>query len=327
MTRKEHRQAWLTAHLGHDQFSLIAASADASFRSYYRVTIDQQSYILMDAPPEHEDCEPFINIQKLLAAHQINVPVIHAADSDHGFLLLSDFGQILYLDQLDDTTADQLYQPAIQTLVNLQRIKPPAELPPYDQALLMNEMGLFETWFIGEHLGHELTTKQHKVMRQAFDFLAAQALQQPQVLVHRDYHSRNLMVTDVDSPGVIDFQDAVYGPLTYDLASLLKDCYITWPATAVDQWCAYYLSLHNQHQDTPLAFEQFKTWFDLMAAQRHLKAIGIFCRLNYRDGKKGYLNDIPRTLNYLLDTCQQYPQLHAMAELLDQVQPTLQARG
>ncbi len=326
MNRKEHRQSWLADYFGHDRFTVTSASEDASFRSYYRVACDDDSYILMDAPPQHENCEPFINIQQLLISHNINVPIIYSADLSSGFLLLSDFGNTLYLDQLNAETANSLYQPAIQTLINFQAIGNHPQLPPYDRTLLMNEMMLFKDWFVSKHLGLTLTPEQTAVMDNAFTLLADQALQQPRTLVHRDYHSRNLMITTENKPGVIDFQDAVYGPLTYDLASLLKDCYISWPQDTVDHFSEYYLSLYNQQNNSEITFSVFKTWLDLMAAQRHLKAIGIFCRLNYRDGKPGYLNDIPRTMNYLLDTCQRYPVLAPLLTLLRSIQPQLPAR-
>ena len=342
MNRKDQRQQWLAKHFNNHDFMLKAASEDASFRSYFRVSTQQKSYILMDAPPEHEDCRPFVAVQKLLAAHQVHVPELFAADVEQGFLLLEDFGDRLYLTALEEAadapladesstdespTVETLYQAAIDTLVQIQSITEAAtQLPPYDEKLLMTEMQLFNDWFIGEHLGLKLDPMELAVVNQAYTLLTDNALSQPQVMVHRDYHSRNLMVVDAHPPGVIDFQDAVYGPLTYDLASLLKDCYITWPGETVENLCGYYLQQYNSKNNSSIELPQLMQWFELMAAQRHLKAIGIFCRLNYRDGKSTFLYDIPRTMNYLLVTSAKYPELEAFNLLLKSIQPVL-AKG
>lgn len=321
-----------------------AASEDASFRSYFRVTSGQRTYILMDAPPEQEDCRPFVAVQKLLKSHSVHVPELFATDCEQGFLLLEDFGDHLYLSALEQAadaavpfsnesspdefpTVESLYQAAIDTLIKIQRIdEAQDQLPLYDQKLLMTEMQLFIDWFIGEHLGLRLDPMELAVVNQAFTLLVDNALSQPQVMVHRDYHSRNLMVVDENSPGVIDFQDAVFGPLTYDLASLLKDCYISWPLETVENLCGYFLQQHNSKNNSSIGLDQLLQWFDLMAAQRHLKAIGIFCRLNYRDGKSTFLHDIPRTMNYLLATSAKYPELEAFNLLLKSIQPVL-AKG
>lgn len=338
MNRKEQRQQWLTDYFKGTDFRINPASEDASFRSYFRVSHGGKTYILMDAPPEHEDCRPFIKVLKLLAGNQVNVPELFATDLDQGFLLLGDLGDQLYLTALNDDESlhESLYKKAIDTLLSIQKIaQTEAQLPAYDEYLLMTEMQLFKDWFIVSHLGYFMGSTEIHVLEDAFALLTDNALAQPKVMVHRDYHSRNLMViakystnspTIDTTPGVIDFQDAVLGPFTYDLASLLKDCYISWPDEVIEPHCRYYLQQYNNEFNTDIEMPQFMRWFDLMAAQRHLKAIGIFCRLNYRDGKSDYLYDIPRTMNYLLATAAKYPELADFHQLLVALQPSLPMR-
>ena len=321
MNRQEERLLWLSSYFKDNQFKAVPASEDASFRSYYRVTRADQSFILMDAPPSHEDCKPFLKVLDLLSQANVHVPEVFAADLDQGFLLLSDFGNTLYLDVLNLDSYETLYQAAIDTILQIQSIDSQNKVPAYDESLLQTELSLFQDWFIGKHLGIELSYQQSLVLKNTFELLIDNATEQPQVMVHRDYHSRNLMHTAENSPGVIDFQDAVYGPITYDLASLLKDCYITWNEEIITSLCQYFMSQSKHLQD--IEETQFMRWFDLMAAQRHLKAIGIFCRLNYRDGKSGYLNDIPRTMKYLVETAKSYPELYEFSELLADIQPKL----
>ncbi len=327
MNREHQRQLWLSEYFKQQPFKMMTASADASFRSYYRVTTASASYILMDAPPEHEDCSPFIKILNILRKNQVHVPKLYASDLDLGFLLLTDLGSTLYLDELNEETVDTYYLPAIDVIASMQRIDAAHDLPPYDANLLLNEMHLFSDWFVKEHLGIQLNTEQSDLLRVTYEKLLNNALEQPQVMVHRDFHSRNLMVTAENHPGVIDFQDAVFGPFTYDLASLLKDCYICWPEATIERLSQYFLQQHNAVSNAQVPYETFKRWFDLMAAQRHLKAIGIFCRLNYRDGKSGYLHDIPRTMNYLLTTAKAYPDLATFGQLLQDLQPKLTKHG
>ncbi len=276
----------------------------------------------MDAPPEFEDCEPLINVQKILASHQINVPQIHAYDPELGFMLLSDFGSTLYLDELNTNTANDLYPMAISELVAIQSITDIQTLPNYDAHMLSKELILFSDWFINKHLDYTMSSEQQKTLDNTHKLLIENATSQPQVMVHRDYHSRNIMLTN-NQPGIIDFQDAVNGPISYDLASLLKDCYISWDDADISNWVHLYLDLYNRKAVTPIDFNQFIKWFDLMAAQRHMKAIGIFCRLNYRDGKKNYLYDIPRTMNYLTETCKKYPELTDFGHLLNSLKPVI----
>ncbi|MCF6354815.1 MAG: phosphotransferase [Candidatus Polarisedimenticolaceae bacterium] len=307
---------WLTDQVGLPSFSLEPASGDASFRRYFRVMLSDKSYIAMDAPPDKEDCRPFVAIARQLKAVGLNVPSIHAENLEQGFLLLDDFGSTLYLDILNPGNADQLYADAIVSLVQLQSKMPTAALPPYNRVLLMQEMELFREWLLQKHLGLSLTDNDHALLTQAFELLANSALEQPQVAVHRDYHSRNLMLTD-PNPGILDFQDAVNGPVTYDLVSLLRDCYIQWPAGQVETWAMIYFKQAVKSGVLLSEYEEkFPQWFDLMGVQRHLKAAGIFTRLHCRDGKSGYLKDIPRTLGYIVKLAPRYARLQGLAEFI-----------
>lgn len=318
MDRLTQLQNWLDS-LSNDTYNnLQIASADASFRQYFRVNDnrDNKTYIVMDAPPEKENCKPFVHVTELIRSVAVNAPRIIAIDLAQGFLLLDDLGNKSYLDQLDNKTADNLYIDAIDALIKMQTID--AILPVYNATLLQTEMDLFETWYINRHLGIELNEDQKASLNSIFSLLIKNAEEQPQVFVHRDYHSRNLMVTDTNNPGVIDYQDAVIGPITYDLVSLLKDCYIEWPRKKVELWLDLYLA-----RLTPTHFIDKQTlirWFDLMGVQRHLKVLGIFARLNYRDGKSQYLNDLPLTLKYVIDTCGSYDSLQPLQELMQDIQ-------
>ncbi len=308
-------EAWLKSLPAYALADIRPASADASFRRYFRVndTNTGRTYIVMDAPPDKEDCEPFVHITRLLRGVHVNAPEIITMDLAQGFLLLDDLGDCPYLDQLDATTCDELYDDALTALVNMQRIED--HLPPYDRQRLSDEMGLFEPWYLNTHLGISLDAQQQAVLGSVFDLLIDSALEQPQVFVHRDYHSRNLMVVEGDNPGVIDYQDAVIGPVTYDLVSLFKDCYIEWPRPKIEAWLDSYLD--RTAVDMAVDREQFIRWFDLMGVQRHLKVLGIFARLNYRDGKPQYLNDLPLTLKYVLDSCERYDELAPLRKLLE----------
>ena len=299
------------------------ASSDASFRRYFRVTTPGEQFIVMDAPPTKENIEPFIRIAKLLAKSQVNVPSIFQQNLPDGFLLLEDFGSQCFLDQLNASTAADLYQTAFDSLFKLQTQIPVQNsgLPCYDEPLLHRELAIFDEWFLGQLLDIQIPAPVWETVR---TILVASALEQPRTCVHRDYHSRNLMVLDSDSPGVIDFQDAVIGPITYDLVSLLRDCYIAWPEQQVEQWQFNYFERLQQAGLIDCNPAQFKRWFDLMGLQRHLKAIGIFSRLHLRDGKSNYLGDIPRTLNYVTSVCAAYPELAEFNDFLrDHVLPVL----
>lgn len=306
---------WLASLSEYSLSDIRPASADASFRRYFRVTDqnDGNTYIVMDAPPDKEDCTTFIHVTHLLRGVGVNAPDILKENNEQGFLLLSDLGDKPYLDHLSDECADAMYADAISALIQMQTIK--NNLPAYDEQRLRNEMGLFESWYLNKHLDAVLNDKQKVDLETTFSLLIENALEQPQVFVHRDYHSRNLMLLDKDNPGVIDFQDAVIGPITYDLVSLFKDCYIEWPRDKIENWLDDYL------KKSACAFDkqQLIRWFDLMGVQRHLKVLGIFARLNYRDGKAQYLNDLPLTLKYVVDACKRYQQLEPLQHLLEQL--------
>ena len=316
--RLEQLKAWLVSDVGLNGIDLRPASGDASFRRYFRVT-DQggNSWIAMDAPPEKEDCRPFVVVAGLLTGLGLHAPRIEAQDLRQGFLLLEDLGSRLYLDVLNEQTVDRLYGDAMSALMVLQACGPRNGLPAYDRVLLLQEMGLFRDWLLDRHLQLDLTGGEQRLLAEAFDRLADSALEQPRVCVLRDYHSRNLMLTSSPNPGILDFQDAVIGPVTYDLVSLLKDCYISWPRARVKEWAMgfYHLAvqsgvLRDEHEGS------FLRWFDLMGVQRHLKAAGIFARLCHRDGKDGYLGDIPRTLGYVVDIGSAYPFLTDLIRLI-----------
>ncbi|OGI39006.1 MAG: aminoglycoside phosphotransferase [Candidatus Muproteobacteria bacterium RBG_16_62_13] len=303
-------------------YDLRPASADASFRRYFRVTLGGESYIVMDAPPEKEDSRPYVAIAQRLHALGLNVPRLLEFDLGQGFLLLSDLGERLYLPYLSEATVERLYGDALGALIVLQTGTYaeggiPGFLPDYDEALLLRELELFRDWYLVRHLGLALSRSQQHVLEDAFGILIRSARAQPQVWVHRDYHSRNLLVTGQNNPGIVDFQDAVRGPVTYDLVSLLRDCYIAWPRARVEDWVKGYHDLARQ-SGIPVGEDdvQFLKWFDLMGVQRHLKASGIFARLHHRDGKPGYLADIPRTLGYVLEVAARHPELGPLLALL-----------
>ncbi|MHB8563268.1 MAG: aminoglycoside phosphotransferase family protein [Acidiferrobacteraceae bacterium] len=314
---------WIDRTLGHVD-DMRPASADASFRRYFRIVMDRRSMIAMDAPPEHETVFDFVRIARRLAGMGLNVPEILGGDEDNGFLLLSDLGETLYLQCLKPSSppgveAERLYGDALGALVTLQTggLTDPGFLPPYSAELLRREMELFPEWYLGRHLGRLPDVHERRLLDHAFDVLVASALEQPQVWVHRDYHSRNLMRTARNNPGILDFQDAVLGPVTYDLVSLLKDAYIAWPKAQVDEWAKGFCRLEI---DSGLIQERdedhFLRWFDLMGVQRHLKVAGIFARLNYRDSKARYLADIPRVLSYIEEVLPLYPELHGLSEIM-----------
>lgn len=318
MDRLNKLKQWLDSLSADTYTNLQAASSDASFRQYFRVSNkkDNKTYIIMDAPPEKEDCRPFLQITELIRNVGVNAPDIIALDLKQGFLLLDDLGSEPYLDSLTKDNADKLYLDAIEALIKMQSID--AILPSYDDQLLQTEMDLFETWYVNRHLGVTLGKAQQATLKDVFKTLIKSANEQPQVFVHRDYHSRNLMICKDNNPGVIDYQDAVIGPITYDLVSLFKDCYIEWPREKVELWLELYLA-----RITPARLIDKATllrWFDLMGVQRHLKVLGIFARLNYRDGKTQYLDDLPLTLKYVIDACDDYEQLRPLKILLNEIE-------
>lgn len=320
MERLNALQYWLNTDLGMYDARLFPASSDASFRRYFRVHWQDKTFIAMDAPPDKEDVRPFIRVAEMFDGFGLHVPQIHQRNVEQGFLLLSDMGNQDYLAALNHANADSLYRDAMDTLLNLQQGEPQqvSQLPPYDNDLLQREMALFRDWFISKHLQIKLDADEQDMLQSMFDLLANSALEQPRVAVHRDFHSRNLMVCPQRNPGVLDFQDAVYGPLTYDLVSLLRDCYISWPQAQLETWLGYF---HQQVIQrgiiAQMDFALFQHWFDLMGVQRHLKAIGIFARLNWRDGKPRYLADIPRTLGYVLEVAKQREDLKPLGDFIE----------
>ena len=312
---------WVFAELGFAGGSIAPASADASFRRYFRVTRGADTYIAMDAPPEKEDLGPFVSVARLLLGIGVNVPMILARDQKRGFLLLSDLGVRQYLDELAaDGAADRLYADAVAALSAMQTADPGIgrDLPRYSHALLMREMELMPEWFLRAHLGLQVSAGERGMLDGLFEILAQSALAQPAAFVHRDYHSRNLLVTEADNPGVLDFQDAVWGPVTYDLASLLKDCYIAWPAPRVRDWALQYRErlLARGFPFLGATESEFIRWFDLVGLQRHIKVLGIFARLFYRDGKQQYLRDLPRVLRYTREAAGAYAETAQLADFI-----------
>ena len=299
--------------------SLRAASSDASFRRYFRVdTADGGTLIAMDAPPPQEDVRPLVQVAELFGATGVTVPKVLAQDIERGFLLLSDLGTTTYLNQLNADTAHKLYIDAIDALVLLQAQSQPGKLPEYDRVLLQRELMLFPEWYLGKHLKATLDDKQSADLNKVFEILLANNLAQPQVYVHRDYHSRNLMVTDKGNPGILDFQDAVYGPITYDLVSLLRDAYIQWDEEMVLDWAIRYWE-RARRAGLPVShdIDAFYRDFEFMGLQRHLKVLGIFARLYHRDGKDGYLADIPLVMEYTRKTAYRYKEFAPLVKLLD----------
>ncbi len=311
--------------LGTRGFRVAPASADASFRRYFRLTFDapasggDATLIAMDAPPPMENCAPFVHVASLLAGAGINAPRVRAANMARGFLLLTDLGDRTYLDALDAASAPALYSDAIDALVRWQRATRAGELPPYDEALLARELALFPDWYVARHLGVTLSAAQSAALADVFRALLDNNLAQPRVYVHRDYHSRNLMVCP-DNPGVLDFQDAVEGPITYDLVSLLRDAYVAWDEERELDW-AIRCWERSRRAGLPVHpdFGEFWRDFEWMGVQRQLKVLGIFARLCHRDGKDRYLADMPRVMRYLRRTAERYRALGPLLALLDEL--------
>ena len=315
-------ERWLGAEFPAIPCTLAPASEDASFRRYFRASFaDGRSFIVMDAPPEKEDCRPFVQVAGLFAAAGAHVPAIHARDLDAGFLLLEDLGNSTYLDELGrQADPDPLYAAACATLLRIQLASREGALPGYDRTLLARELALFPDWYVARQLSHELAPGDRQVLNAAFESLLANNLSQPGVFVHRDYHSRNLMAC-APLPGVLDFQDAVYGPITYDLVSLLRDAYVSWEEERVLDWVVrYWEQARKAGLPVRADFSEFYRDFEWMGAQRQLKVIGIFARLCHRDGKQRYLGDIPRVMGYLLATCRRYRELAPLAKLIERLE-------
>jgi len=323
--RLQHLKVWLDEQLAilfADQgwgavppATLTAASSDASFRRYFRWEGEGRSFVVMDAPPPQENCKPFVDIAFLLAKSGINVPKIYAEDLERGFLLLNDLGNQTYLDVIDGENADALFDNALQALLAFQQLPMVAPLPSYDVALLRRELELFPEWYVKRELGVEFDAAQQKQWQQISDLLIDSALAQPKVLVHRDYMPRNLMLSE-PNPGVLDFQDAVYGPVTYDVTCLFKDAFLSWPEERVRGWLEnYWQQASALNIPVQPDFEDFLRASDLMGVQRHLKVIGIFARICHRDGKPRYLADVPRFFSYIEAVIARRPELAELQTL------------
>ena len=324
--RLQQLDRWLAGLFGDRDYQITVASADASFRRYFRVARRGETLIAMDTPPDKEDMEPYVRVAAMLVDVGVNAPKVLHRDASQGFLLNTDLGTRTYLNELaDPAKADALYADAMSALVQIQANadRHARTLAAYDAAVLQREMQLFPEWFCARHLNLTLDENDTRTLQQTFELLVNEALRQPRVFVHRDYHSRNLMVGDGQrygaNPGILDFQDALYGPVTYDLVSLLRDCYISWPIERVHAWV-------NQFRNTAAEAgigvgadaNEFLRWFDFMGVQRHLKVLGIFARLWHRDGKSGYLKDLPLTLRYVRDVVDAYPELRSLKQMLDE---------
>jgi len=350
MQRQQQLTEWLHSLFPDQPFTLAPASADASFRRYFRVSFQNRekfggqtglgeqpgmqtaaSLIVMDAPPQHEDCRPFVHIAKLFGDAGTHVPHVYAQDLEQGLLLLSDLGNTTYLQALasgDSGIAQALYGAATDALIKIQLASRDNELPYYDEALLLREMRLFSDWYINKHLNVTLNDTQNAKLESVFTRIIANNLAQPRVFVHRDFHSRNLMKIEKFNPGILDFQDAVYGPITYDLASLFKDAYVRWEEAEIIDWLIRYWEKARKaglpvHGD----FSEFYRDYEWMGVQRHLKVLGIFARLCHRDGKDGYLKDLPLVMSYLRAACVRYIDLKPLLNLLDVLEPHIKQEG
>ncbi|MBL8489772.1 MAG: phosphotransferase [Rhodocyclaceae bacterium] len=321
MQRQQQIQAWLSALHPGRPLRLSPASADASFRRYFRAEFeDGGSLVVMDAPPEKEDVGPWLHVQALFRGAGVHVPEVLAEDRNAGFLALSDLGKTTYLSALASTPAAELYRDAIDALVRIQAASRPGQLPPYDRALLQRELDLFPEWYLARHLGLPLNDKERQALAETFEHILAVNLAEPQVYVHRDYHSRNLMVAG-PNPGIIDFQDAVFGPMSYDLVSLFKDAYVDWQeATTLDWLVRYWEKARQAGLPVRADFAEFHRDYEWMGIQRHVKVLGIFARLWHRDGKDGYLKDMPLVSKYLRAACERYRALLPLLRILDRIE-------
>jgi N-acetylmuramate 1-kinase len=316
--RENALKEWLVQTIKQQDFILKPLAGDASFRRYFRLQYNEQSYVIMDAPPDKEALQPFIHVAQILAQAEVPTIKILAMDLQQGFLLLSDLGDQLLLDVLQEETATEYYHLAIKTLFKIQScsINDPM-LAPFDKRFMIKEMNLCPEWFLKAYLDLELNHDETLLMQETIEWIATEVAKQPLTFIHRDYHSRNLMLLNENNEstlGVIDFQDAMSGPLTYDLVSLLKDCYISWPRTKVLEWVEFFYKQNSLAQEYTLA--EFVRAFDLCGLQRHLKVLGIFCRLHLRDNKPGYLKDLPLTLKYVLECTETYEELHPLFHFL-----------
>jgi len=317
--RAAARLAWTRASLNDKSLTLEPASVDASFRSYWRTHHRGRSLIVMDSPPAKEDPRPWLKIGEQLAAAGLHVPAVYDKNLDQGFLLIEDLGTRLYLPALNDESADALYGDAMDALLRMQTRMSYNDLPPFDETVLINGLKIMPEWFLGRHLGHTPDSQEQQVLSDAFALIINHAMEQPRCFVHRDFHSRNLLMADQNNPGIIDFQGALAGPITYDLASLLRDGYIAWKRERVEHWVESY---RQRLQDakvigTDIDRAQFLRWFDLTGLHRHIRVLGQFYRLWYRDGKPGYLADVPRVYHYVISVARSYPELAHFVALLE----------
>lgn len=317
--RQNALHKWLNQVLDSVPFTLSALAGDASFRHYHRLHYGNISRIIMDAPPDKESIDSFVDVARLLRMHGIKAPQIHAMDKTQGFAMLDDFGDHVFLKTLSPANTDSLYQSAIDTLITLQKIPVPCSvaLPTFDKVHCLAELHQFDQWFLEANLGLDLSVSEKQLIQDTFGWLSDTVLKQPQVVIHRDYHSRNIMVIDPKNSvelGIIDFQDAMIGPFAYDLVSLLKDCYVQLPPEKITQWVHYFYQQSGVAKQWPLT--EFVKAFDLCGLQRHLKVLGIFSRLYLRDGKPGYLKDLPLTLHYVLSCLESYEELQAFYQFM-----------
>jgi aminoglycoside/choline kinase family phosphotransferase len=327
MQRQQLFTAWLSALFQNEKYTIAPASADASFRRYFRVTFADRTMILMDAPPQQENCKQFLHVSKLFEDAGTHVPHVYAQDLEQGFLLLSDLGNTTYLQALDSKNAQQLYSSATDALIKIQISSKANELPSYDEAMLRRELNLFPEWYIAKHLG--ITLNQHQLVKleECFERILRNNLAQANVYVHRDYHSRNLMLAD-PNPGILDFQDAVYGPISYDLVSLFKDAYIRWEEAEIMDWLIrYWEKARKASLPVREDFGEFYRDYEWMGVQRHIKVLGIFARLCHRDGKDSYLQDMPLVMEYLRRACERYIDLKPLRNLLDELEPQVTQVG
>ena len=320
MDRLEALDAWLRRTLGGQAFTVEPASADASFRRYFRVFTEGRTWVAMDAPPDREDCRPFVKVASLLREAGVHVPEVAAQDLAQGFLLLSDLGTRTYLQAFDGTNEDRLFRDATRALVDWQAASREGELPAYDEPLLRRELALFPDWYVGRHLGVTLDAAARGDLEEVFGRILASNLAEPRVFVHRDFMPRNLMVSD-PNPGVLDFQDAVHGPISYDVASLWRDAFVSWEEERVlDGTIRYWEAARKRGLPVRADFADFWRDAEWMGLQRHLKVLGIFARIHYRDGKPGYLDDTPRFIGYVRHACARYRELAPPARLLDRLE-------
>ena len=313
-------QAWLEKRFPGERYELTSASSDASFRRYFRVAVRGTTQIVMDAPPDKEDCRPFIHVAGLMQAAGLNVPRVLASDLDLGFLLLTDLGSVTYLTALEGGNSHELFLNAIDALVTWQLATRANELPPYDESSLRRELNLFPDWYVAKHLKLELGMEQRQRLESVFSLVLKNNLAQPTVYVHRDYMPRNLMVT-TPNPGILDFQDSVIGPISYDVATLFRDAFISWEEEQILDWTIrYWERARKAGLPVRADFSDFYRDVEYMGLQRHLKVAGIFARINYRDGKPHYLTDIPRFIGYIRHTCARYGELSPLLKLIDEIE-------